>query len=284
LYSKVALLFNSIAGSKKHYIGLDYDAWQVDPINVYIVVDEATKKQSSKYLNDAKAAINKWSEILKQKSGNEKAWNFNIRTVDKLLNFDKENPQKSVAGFNPPADIIVYLVGDAKGKECNLQLGYSQGSKTNKPVYSEILTSCMTKDGKEEDLSSDGVYSTVLHEFAHDLGLGHAFNTDGDLMCSVEEDGEGKSVDTCYNDPTVRSEPSDMDVKAMMYKYGSDGFKKPNRDMSTNPFFVYTGSIITPAEQELRTNLIIAFGTVAGLIAVGIGLRKIGKKKNMRTW
>jgi hypothetical protein len=61
------------AGGKKHYIGLDYDAWQADPINVYIVVDEATKKQSSKYLNDAKAAINKWSEILKQKSGNEKA-------------------------------------------------------------------------------------------------------------------------------------------------------------------------------------------------------------------
>jgi hypothetical protein len=83
---------------------------------------------------------------------------------------------------------------------------------------------------------------------------------------------------------TVRSEPSDMDIKAIMYKYGSDGFQKPNRDMSTNLFFVYTGSIITPAEIELRTNLIIAFGTVAGLIAVGIGLRKIGKKKNMRTW
>jgi hypothetical protein len=185
--------------------------------------------------------------------------------VDKLLNFDKENPQKSIAGFNPPADIIVYLVGDAKGKECNLQLGYSQGSKTSKRVYSEILTSCKTKDGKERDLSSDGVYSTVLHEFAHDLGLGHAFNANGDLMCSVEEDGEGKSVDTCYTDPTIRSEPSDMDVKAMMYKYGSDGFKRPNRDMSANPFFVYTGSIITPAENELRTNLIIAFGTLAGL-------------------
>ena len=70
--------------------------------------------------------------------------------------------------------------------------------------------------GKEEERSTDSVYLTVLHEFAHDLGLGHAFNTDGDLMCSVEENVTVRMLTHVIHMSTSDREPSDMDVKAML--------------------------------------------------------------------
>ena len=76
------------------------------------------------------------------------------------------------------------------------------------------------------------VYSTVSHEFGHILGLGHAHNIDGDLMCSIEEDEENSnSFESCYKDRSKRIEPSESDIKALIYKYKENGFKTPNREL-----------------------------------------------------
>ena len=78
----------------------------------------------------------------------------------------------------------------------------------------------------------DLVYSTVSHEFGHILGLGHAHNIDRDLMCSIEEDEEnGNSFESCYKDRSKRIEPSESDIKALIYKYKENGFKTPNREL-----------------------------------------------------
>jgi hypothetical protein len=82
------------------------------------------------------------------------------------------------------------------------------------------------------DLSQDVVYSTIIHEFAHTLGLGHAFNIDYDLMCSYDIFPNGEGDYTCDNyDTAALVEPSDYDISALIYKYGTDGFSVPNRDL-----------------------------------------------------
>jgi hypothetical protein len=65
------------------------------------------------------------------------------------------------------------------------------------------------------------------------LGLGHAHNIDGDLMCSIEEEDEenGNSFESCYKDRSKKIEPSESDIKALIYKYKENGFKTPNREL-----------------------------------------------------
>ena len=55
------------------------------------------------------------------------------------------------------------------------------------------------------------------------MGLGHAFNIDGDLMCSVEATGP-----TCPSSAKESSIPSISDLDAVGAIYGSDGFQNPN--------------------------------------------------------
>ena len=86
--------------------------------------------------------------------------------------------------------IIIKLSGDPLGQICNDSKVktyaitiYPHANDQN--AYLDIPTSCLV-DGKEQEASHQEIYSTVLHEFGHALGLGHAHNQDGDLMCSTE--------------------------------------------------------------------------------------------------
>jgi hypothetical protein len=51
-------------------------------------------------------------------------------------------------------------------------------------------------------------------------------------MCSIEEDEENSnSFESCYKDRSKRIEPSESDIKALIYKYKENGFKTPNREL-----------------------------------------------------
>ena len=71
---------DAIKNSSAPYIELKYDEWIIDPLNIYIIVNENTQEQSKKYLDDIINAINKWSYLLKEYSGSHDSWNFKITT------------------------------------------------------------------------------------------------------------------------------------------------------------------------------------------------------------
>jgi hypothetical protein len=76
--------YDAIKNSSAPYIELKYNEWNIDPLNVYIIVNENTQEQSKKYLDDTINAINKWSYLLKEYSSNYDSWNFKITTsIDK---------------------------------------------------------------------------------------------------------------------------------------------------------------------------------------------------------
>lgn len=204
--------------------------WAIDPINVYVVVDQENNQQSIEYINDAESAVKKWSDLLKQYSGNYKAWNFSTHISFEQLEFDEDGVITN--NFDPPADIVLELRDDPTGEEC-IEAGiegmimYLEDPNAG-PQYTYSYTSC-----KDEPYANDYVYSTLLHEFGHALGLGHVYNTKGDLLCGIDEgegylgEGNGKSIRTC-DTVNERVEPSELDINALLFIYGSDGFKEPN--------------------------------------------------------
>jgi hypothetical protein len=223
---------DAIKNSSAPYIELKYDEWMIDPLNVHIIVNENTQEQSKKYLDDTINAINKWSYLLKEYSGNYDSWNFTITTsIDEPSRYSQFGKDKSTR------NIVIELVGELEGDECSSYFGYSdrEFSDTSPEISAKVFTSCPDDSNpysKGNDLPHDLVYSTVSHEFGHILGLGHAHNIDGDLMCSIEEDEEnGNSFESCYKDRSKKIEPSESDIKALIYKYKENGFKTPNREL-----------------------------------------------------
>jgi predicted Zn-dependent protease len=225
---------NAAKNSSVPYIELKYDEWIIDPVNVYIIVNENTQEQSKKYLDDTINAINKWSYLLKEYSGNYDSWNFKITTsIDEPSHYSDFEKDKSTR------NIVIELVGELEGYECSSYFGYSDrefsDTSPDTDISAKVFTSCPDDSNpysKNNDLPHDLVYSTVSHEFGHILGLGHAHNIDGDLMCSIEEDEEnGNSFESCYKDRSKKIEPSESDIKALIYKYEKNGFKTPNREL-----------------------------------------------------
>jgi hypothetical protein len=211
--------------SNASYIELSLDEWKSDDIDVIILVNQETENQSSRYVNTVTEAVQKWSNLLKRYSNNSNAWNFNIST--------QVGDLETVQSSNPNTIILELVSTPLDYNYCDEMLGFTtpHPSAATKPVAATILTSC--SDGFQiMDLPLDDVYSTALHEFAHTLGLGHAFNMDNDLMCSFDIYPNGEVKETCgVYESSGRIEPSEDDVRGLLYKYGNDGFSDPNRDL-----------------------------------------------------
>ena len=78
------------------------------------------------------------------------------------------------------------------------------------------------------------INTTIFHEFAHTLGLGHAHNKNRDLMCG--DDHTLSKRLTCSYLPRNYTEPSDLYVGALLYSYGRDGFGGMNRELGNRPY------------------------------------------------
>jgi hypothetical protein len=221
-YDISALKFNYTSQSTKYHKSKSHipyiqvqKFWNNDPLNVFIDINFDTYKMSSKYLSDVERAIDLWSNLLKSYSGNYSSWNFNVTTYLK-------KPVHSA--------IIIKLSGDPLGQICNDSKVRTYAitffpSANDQNSYLNIPTSCLV-GGQEQAVSHQEIYSTVLHEFGHALGLGHAHNLNGDLMCSTELTNQ-PSV-TCEPYSVLNVKPSKFDINALLYIYGTDGFKEPN--------------------------------------------------------
>ena len=217
------------------YLELSYDEWRSDNINVLILVNPDTEEQSSRYVEVVENAINSWSQALKQYSGNPNAWNFHVTTSVGYLSSVEIGPGRE-------ADLLIELAGDPEGViGCQGFIGVAPPHpyELTIPVTVHVLTSCLdTETGALVEYSEEVVYSTALHEFAHALGLGHAFNINNDLMCSAEVDINGNLVPTCEFFEADVIEISEPDIAALVYKYGVDGFEPPNTELrGPRPFY-----------------------------------------------
>jgi hypothetical protein len=217
------------------YLELSYDEWRSDNINVMLLVNPDTQEQSSRYIEAVENAINSWSQALKQYSGNPNAWNFNVSTSVGYLSSQEIGPGQE-------ADLIIELAGDPEGViGCQGFIGVAPPHpyELTIPVTVHVLTSCLdTETEVLVEYSEEVVYSTALHEFAHALGLGHAFNINNDLMCSAEVDINGNLAPTCEFFEADVIEISEADVAALVYKYGVDGFEPPNTELrGPRPFY-----------------------------------------------
>jgi len=129
--------------------------------------------------------------------------------------------------FNSKPDIIMNLVTRDDDSSCGTEYSGVAYISKNKPVQTVV---CSTGAGWK--LSNSAVSSTAAHEFIHAMGLGHAFNKQGDMMCSIEN---GKP--TCPNVYSKAKTPSKLNYAAVVKLYGTDGYKNPNPTVQSGTKF-----------------------------------------------
>jgi tetratricopeptide (TPR) repeat protein len=215
------------------FIQLLQDEWLTDPLSIYVKIDSSINNPQD-YLNISLRAIDTWSQLLKQKSANYVAWNFSV-----FNSVDNPNLHK----ITEPIDVVLHITRSSLTDSCGPLIGltYPFPLDRTEPVYSKVFISC-EDIFTEEYLYPEEVYSIVLHEFGHVLGLDHTFNMKGDLMCpnsyeeSIDEDDE---YDGCVWSKGENT-PSDLDLDALLYKYGYDGFNSPNTKVKEQSIFDFS--------------------------------------------
>ncbi|MBT4327391.1 MAG: hypothetical protein HOD60_10905 [Candidatus Nitrosopelagicus sp.] len=149
------------------------------------------------------------------------------RTIGGNWNVSFEIVQPGSLFFNSKPDIIMNLVTRDDDSSCGTEYSGVAYVSKNKPVQTVV---CSTGAGYKK--SNTDVSSTAAHEFIHAMGLGHAFNKQGDMMCSIEN---GKP--TCPNVYSKSKTPSKLNYAAVVKLYGSDGYKNPNPSIQSGSKF-----------------------------------------------
>jgi hypothetical protein len=197
--------------------------WTHDDLNVYIMMESSNNKVA----DYAAEVITNWSNILKLGSHNSSAWNFHVMRVS----------QQNVRNLQP-SDIVVTPRDEPNKNECQDSWGYSEKKNENRQ-YAIVYTSC-----GQAYASQDQIITTLYHELGHTLGLGHVFNKNTDLMCGRDEELQNRK--TCFGDTDLSARPSSLDIDALLYSYGTDGFGGFNRELRNEPYylpFVQTSSL-----------------------------------------
>jgi hypothetical protein len=213
-FTDLTLLPSSLPNTTGPWIDIRHQ-WLHDNLTVDIVMD--SRDNVSETL--AREAIQKWSTLLKSASDNSTAWNFNITY------FNDDN----ITLAQDKADIVLTLRDEPDPSLCINRYGYSMPfDQDPHPQYILAYTSC-----EDVPISENQISTTVMHELGHALGLGHTHNHDRDLMCSFE-----KGIRTCSALADPKTEPSDFDIKSILYIYGTDGFDSFNRVLINKPYYV----------------------------------------------
>ena len=203
-------------------MGIRYQ-WLKSNLTTYVVINSSSNAEKQ---NIVTGAINEWVKLLRAQSHNSSAWNVDIRYVDVgYLTVDPDHQP----------DIILLLDDDPARIQCSKYYGKaSRAHEDYYPQYAKIFTMC-----GNEHLTSASLYKTILHEFAHTLGLGHAHTKGNDLLCGLDN----YSI-TCPSLPSDDSRPSKLDVNALLSIYGNDGFGGYNRVSVNKSYYICTVNLL----------------------------------------
>lgn len=167
---------------------------------------------SPEYYNDVRTHISSVQEgiymienLMTEKYGGN--WKIKIEVIEPGENYNEIEP-----------DVVVKLVSNDEREECNEGVNGRAWPSTQKPILAVV---CANDLFGEKPVTS--VMRTTAHEFLHAIGIDHAVNKDGDMMCSVEN-GQPTCADT-----TPRSQkPTPLNLATIAELYGTDGFKGKN--------------------------------------------------------
>ena len=178
---------------------------------IAIILQPDSIDDLKKYITPVKEGIVEWSNLLEETSGD---WEVDF---DILMPGDR---------FQRFPDIIINIVSFDEVIDCKSTRGVAWVTG-EKPLNSKVCATSYGKPSKFEQVSY-----VAGHEFIHTVGLGHAFNKPGDVMCSVEQ---GKA--TCPNNFFPGSKPSKFNLAAIRALYGNDGWKNPNNNVEFSSKF-----------------------------------------------
>lgn len=209
-YAKSAPVQPTPGSSSKEYIDLYYSLDFSQNPHIAIVPNPDSYNDAKRYIISAQEGIAMWKSYLDSKYGGN--WNVDFEIVEPGDLFFERKP-----------DVVMNLVTPEQEAGCNYDFyGYAMIYKNPpKPVQTVV---CVTSNGKR--IENSQVSATAAHEFIHAVGLGHAFNKNGDLMCSVEN-----GVETCSTYNKAKT-PSALSLAGVVKLYGTDGYKNPNNKVT----------------------------------------------------
>ncbi len=174
--------------------------------HVAIVPSPDSYEQVKGAIIPVKEGVLMWSEPLIEKFGG--MWNVEFEIVS-----------KDSAFFNKKPDVVINLVTEEDDRKCLHWGGYVRVYLNRNPVNTVV---CVDSDPVIGNYNRES--RTAAHEYAHAIGLGHAFNIAGDLMCSIEN---GRR--TCIGGA---SSPTEFNLAAIIALYRNDGYLLPNNNIS----------------------------------------------------
>ena len=237
---------------------LDYMSWRLDSNEILGVClyqpQEHNIQNSQDYILGASLlAIEEWEKRLKEYTGNEE-YDIQIHYIPV-----EAHEGKSPRDFSECNVHITYWedrVQNENVNETTLGVTWSEGSimgvdMTIIEIYPKVLREfAVVEKGKdytpeeireltitqESWVPPSGIYSVVLHEFGHAIGLGH--------QCQEPYGHSFKSVMVPQFDPFKDAlEISDYDLAAVYNSYGKDGWEGNDGESvlfkfgSASPFF-----------------------------------------------
>lgn len=201
--------------TNKEYMELFYALDFTKNPKVAIVPDPDSYDESTKSIVPVQEGILMWKSYLDSSYGGNWNVDFDVVSANDLF-------------FTSRPDIIVNLITPERDSRCNTDYyGYAKIYQNPvKPIQTYV---CVSANGKS--YTSDVITATAAHEFIHAMGLAHAWNKPGDLMCSTEE-MNGQMIYTCPTNYPKSKTPSDLNLAGVTKIYGNDGYKNPNNKIS----------------------------------------------------
>jgi len=189
---------------------------------VAIVPAPDSYEQVRKYIIPAQEGVMMWGNDLTREYGGD--WNVDFIIID-------PNSNK----FSMKPDIIMNVVTRNDESGCGVDfagIAYLQYSTDESGAWrpsSLPVNTVVCTTGVGFNYDTNRVSGIAAHEFIHAMGLGHTFNKNNDLMCSVES-----GVPTCDNTYNKSRTPSDFNLASVKKTYQADGWKNPNFKIYSN--------------------------------------------------